>query len=766
MIFKKDIKLYGYDVVREASQDVMYINYLGAPYVPSISDSPLVMARTIDSLIESPNVSRLVFVQQRNYSHNFRQVSLLIEIGQLYVHLIKQEKVLEPTTLEPFRCKRHLPQRYDTMRYLILTLLKQDPIGCYVEAKRLLREEKIVVKKIPKSAKAEQTCEAHYIRLLTKIISLLENLTIIKTLKEGLLGHKVGERTLYKEIFRPEIVPNFTFTRLMSTFPPEAEIIEQYDIGPEHDRSTVTILKIPGRTKYIYHIMAPEFTLPENLQTLVNLARNVLLEHKPRAEEFVDPARIRTVFFNIARDLIRELAGTKKITLSYRKINKLATILVRHTIGFGLIEVLLQDDKIQDIMINAPPGIVPIFVRHQEFDECDTNIISSHEDAESWAAKFRMMSGRPLDEANPVLDTELIIGIARARVSIIQQPLSPYGLAYALRRHREKPWTLPLYIKNKMINPITAGVLSFLIDGSRTMLIAGTRSSGKTSMLGACMLEIMSRYRMIVIEGTMELPVVSFRDLGYDILRMKVREALARETTELSAAEGIRTSLRLGDSSLIVGEVRSEEALALYEAMRIGALANVVAGTIHGASPYGVFDRVVNDLKVPATSFKATDIILVCNPIKSPDGLHRWRRVLELAEVRKHWTTDPNTEKGFLDLLKYDVRKDELIATDDLINGESEVLKDIAGNVKGWAGSWDAVWDNILLRSKIKETIVKTSDKLKNPDILEAPWVLKSNNMFHEISDKVRKDIGIPKGKRVFKEWQDWFKKEIKKRKL
>lgn len=763
MMFKEGTQLYAYEVVREAGQDVMYVNYLGAAFVPSLADLPIVMARTIDYLIESPSVSRIVFVQQRNYSYDFHEVTMLNEIAQLYVHLIRQEKVLVASTLEPYKCKKHLAQRYDTMRYLILTLLKQDPLGCYVEAKRLLREEKIVAKDMPA---AEQTCENHYLRLLTKIVAMIENLTIVKEVKDRILGYKLGDRSLYIELFRPEIVPNFTFTRLMAEIPPEAEIVDEYEIGSEHDKSSVTILKVPNSTKYIYHLVAPEFTLNEDLQSLVNLARNVLLEHKPKAEEFTDPARIRQVFFNIARDLLQELSETKKVALSYRQLNKLATILVRHTIGFGLVEVLLQDERLQDIMVNSPVGAVPIFVRHQDYDECDTNIVPSQEDAESWAAKFRMMSGRPLDEANPVLDTELIIGNARARVAIIQQPLSPYGLAYALRRHREKPWTLPLYIKNKMLNPLAAGLLSFLIDGSRTLLIAGTRSSGKTSLLGACMLEIMSRYRVIVCEGTLELPVDSMRDLGYDILRMKVREALTRESAEFSAAEGIRTSLRLGDSSLIVGEVRSEEALSLYEAMRVGALANVVAGTIHGASPYGVFDRVVNDLKVPATSFKATDIIAIANPIKSPDGMHRWRRVLQLTEVRKHWSIDPATEHGFVDLMHYDVTKDELIATDDLLNGESEVLKDIAGQVKGWAGSWDAVWDNILLRSKIKQAIVEASVKAKDANLLEAPFCLKANNAFHEISDKVRQEIGIPQGKRVFKEWEVWLMHELKKKKL
>jgi hypothetical protein len=302
-----------------------------------------------------------------------------------------------------------------------------------------------------------------------------------------------------------------------------------------------------------------------------------------------------------------------------------------------------------------------------------------------------------------------------------------------------------------------------LIDGSRTILVAGTRSSGKTSLLGALMLEIMSKYRIITVEDTPELAVDTMRKLKYDILRMKVRSALVTTTTEVPADEGIRTSLRLGDSCLIVGEVRSQEARALYEAMRVGALANVVAGTIHGASPYGVFDRVVNDLNVPITSFKATDCIIVANPVKTPDGLHSIRRVLGLTEVRKHWTKDPLEEKGFVDLLSYNVEKDSLEATDDLINGDSEIIKDIAGGVSGWAGNWNAVYDNIMLRGKMKQELVNLSEKIKKPELLEAGFVVLSNTAFHQISDSIRGEIGLPLGNRVFPEWQKWCISAAKK---
>ncbi len=758
MQFKEGAKLYSYDVQREGGEDIVYINYLGAPYVPSLSDSPEIMERTVDVLIENPNVSRIVFVQQKNYNYDFNETSLLLEIAQLYVYLIKQEKILSQKKLITNH-EQFFSQRYNDI-FSFLFLLKRDPIAAYSELKRIIIEAKIFLEKIEDSSKMDQT---NYIYFLEKLFILLEKTKLIQSVLPYLDNYQKGSREIYHKIFRPDVIPNFTFTRLVSDLPKDAEIIDQYKIFREdYDVSLVTILRKKDEAKLVYHLVPPENSLSEDYNMLLNLARGVLIEHQPRAEEFTDTERTRQVFLNISKDLLRDLAQNKGIKLDYSDLNRLATILVRHTIGFGLIEVLLQDKKLQDISLNAPISLTKIFIRHQDYDECSTNILPSQEDVDSWAAKFRMISGRPLDEANPILDTQLEIGKIRARIAIIQRPLSPEGLAYAIRRHREEPWTLPLFIKNKMINPFAAGLLSFLIDGSRTLLIAGTRSSGKTSLLGSLMFEIIPKYRIIVIEDSLELPFDSLRKLNYDILRMKVRSALLKTTAEVSADDGIRTSLRLGDSCLIIGEVRSVEAKALYEAMRIGALANVVAGTIHGASPYGVFDRVVNDLEVPATSFKATDIICICNPIKSPDGLHSWKRVVQLSEVRKHWKQDPMQEKGFIDLLKYNVKKDELEASDDLVNGDSEVIKNIAANVKGWAGNWDAVYDNILLRAKIKKEIVEVAEKTGSLDILESEFNTLSNHIFHKISAEIHQEIGLPLSERVFPEWQKWLMQKVK----
>jgi flagellar protein FlaI len=762
MQFREGSKLYSYEVRREGGEDILYLNYLGAPYVPSLADYPRVMERTVDALIQNPNVSRIVFSQQKNYNYDFEETSMLLEIAHLYTYLIRQENILSQNKLIT-NCPQFFSQRYNEI-FSVLFLLKQDPVAAYAELKKIIIHNKIFLQKVGQQCSADQS---NYLTLLEKILKLIEGTKLIQKIMPYLDDYQKGDREIYYKLFNADVIPNFTFTRLISDLPEDSEIVDQYEISEgDYDKSLVTILRKKDEAKLIYHLNPPEHSLNEEHNMLLDLARNVLIEHQPRAEEFTDTERIRKVFFNVSKDLIGDLAQSRGIKLDYDEINKLSIILVRNTIGFGLVEVLLQDRRLQDISLNAPIPLTNIFVRHQDYDECSTNILPSQEDIDSWAAKFRMISGRPLDEANPILDTQLGIEKISARISVIQEPLSPDGLAYAIRRHREEPWTLPLFIKNRMLNPFTAGLLSFLIDGSRTLLIAGTRSSGKTSLLGSLMLEIIPKLRIIVIEDSLELPVDSLRKLKYDILRMKVRSALLKTTTEVSADDGIRASLRLGDSCLIIGEVRSVEAKALYEAMRVGALANVVAGTIHGASPYAVFDRVVNDLEVPSTSFKATDIIGVCNPIKSPDGLHSWKRFVQLSEVRKHWKNDPSLENGFVDLLNYNIEKDELEASDDLINGDSETIKEIASNVRGWAGNWDAIYDNILLRAKVKKEIVNIAEQTGNKNLLEAGFNTLANHYFHKISDDVTKEVGLPLSERVFPEWQKWLMQEVKKRSI
>ncbi len=755
-----------YEINREGQEIIIRINCESCPFFPSIEDNPRVMALVVDILAEAGSATKIILAQKRDYEYDYTQTLMLLEIAKLYRKLNRQKKTYN--LFEKEACRRYVEPRFAEIQDILFNHLKSDPVQAYMLLIRISERENQLIK--TKAISTEGIgCLQTYYRMIENTVGELQQSQLIQQSLPFLREYKLGDRTIYRKILSPSIKPNFMYTKLMAEFPSEGEELDSYTVND----TEVTIFKLPNKVQPLYHIIPPELKLDEDRYEILELARTGLEKFEPKKGEFTDPERIREVFYNISQDSLDHLAQAKGITLRSKELEQLSEILVRYTVGFGLIEVLLQDEKIQDVTINSPLGRNPVFIVHSEFDACATNIIPTFRESESWASKLRILSGRPLDEANPVLDTELTFPNARARIAAITSPLNPSGIAFALRRHRDKPWTLNLFAQQqkelhnikragaKYLTTLAAGLLGFLVDGSRTMLIAGTRSSGKTSLLGALMTELTRKGRIITIEDTLELAGEAMRDLGYNIQQLKVASALSKGTNEVSADEGIRTTLRMGDSSLIVGEIRSTEATALYEAMRVGALANLVAGTIHGDSPYGVFDRVVNDLKVPRTSFKATDIIVIAKPIKTVGGLYREKRVLQITEVRKHWEDDPLREQGFVDLMKYNPKTDQLEPTDELLSGDSEVVKSIAGTVKEWAGNWEAVWDNIKLRTNIKQELINASEKI--PEILEAEFTVTANDEFHRITEQIKEEVGYAEPEQVLKEFNKWLQKSIKK---
>ncbi len=744
-----------YEVVREDEDTIIKINYEDSFSVPSIEDNEHCMSRVIDILTQVKGATKIVFFQKRDYEYDYTQTRMLHEIASLYTRFIKEKKLFSLVNLGN---DSYGSKAYYEIQKIIFDKLKKDPVGAFVELVRIRRREKINLENT--SGKYQKDRIRKYLETLNEAINYFERTRLITIARPYLQGFKVGDREVYRQIFNPTIKPDFMHTRLMAAYPREGTEVDSYMVG----NTEIKIFDLPGNVQNLYHMTPPEFKLEEEEYEILDSARNILAEHQPEKSDFVNPERMREVFLNVGTDLITELASQRGYDFDDAKIKELAEILVRYTVGFGLIEVLLQDEEMQDISVNSPLGHVPIYIVHGTHGDCVTNILPAKSESESWASKLRLMSGRPLDEANQILDTELELPGASVRVSAITEPLDPTGLAFSFRKHRDKPWTLTLFLKNKTISPLAAGLISFLVDGTRSMLICGTRGSGKSSLLSSVMIEIMRRYRIITIEDTLELPTPAMRKLGFNIQPMKVASALAKGSNEMPADDGIRSTLRLGDSSLIVGEVRSTEAKALYEAMRVGAAANVVSGTIHGDSPFGIYDRVVNDIGVPKTSFKATDICIIVNPIKSADGLHRIRRVTQITEVRKDWEEDPNTEGGFVDLMKYNADTDTLEPTDELLNGNSEILKMIAANIKDFAGNWDALWENIETRARIKAEQANKAEEIGDDNILEAEFAIKCNDMFHKITEEVKRSTGKLEHEEIFAKWKDWFEKEIRKR--
>ena len=116
--------------------------------------------------------------------------------------------------------------------------------------------------------------------------------------------------------------------------------------------------------------------------------------------------------------------------------------------------------------------------------------------------------------------------------------------------------------------------------------------------------------------------------------------------------------------------------------------------------------------------------------------------------------------------MKYNGETDVLDVSDDLQNGESDVLKAIASNIPEFARSWDALWDNIVLRGEVRKRIIDYAEKYNDDDLLEAEFVIKSNDRFHNIIDEVRNSSGELNNQKILNIWETWIKRECEKRKL
>ncbi|MEW5761229.1 MAG: type II/IV secretion system ATPase subunit, partial [Candidatus Thermoplasmatota archaeon] len=564
---------------------------------------------------------------------------------------------------------------------------------------------------------------------------------IKKTLKRGI------SRILDKN---QRIRPGFSYSWVVPTPPEDAEKLMDYAVGD----SKVTLYRLPNETETLYHLTPFEYKLPIEQMAIIDLAKNDLLEHHPRAIQFSRPEQARNYVLKQGIKLISELAGkygvkvgeTRAAEIAY--INKLAEILARYTAGFGISEIFLLDPYIQDIYIDAPASENYVYVTiggladPRIYGKCITNVCLGGGDAESLLSRFRYESGRPFSEARPYLECDL--DAYNVRVTVIGRPLSPDGIAIALRRHSTDPWTLLKLISARSLTPLAAGLISFFIDGRSTILVAGSRGAGKTSLVGAIMLEFPQSQRILTIEDTLELPCQQMQKLGYKLQSMLVQSSLGG-LGEMTPDEALRLSLRLGESAIVLGEVRGQEARTLYEAMRAGTAGSSVLGTIHGNSAKAVYERVVHDMGIPPMAFTATDIIIIAG-LRRPAGMQKqMRRTTEITEVLKE------EEIGFQEILSYDERVDALVER-NLRN--SPKIRAIANL---WGLTMDEAIRNIEVRAKIRDRMVQFSISNNNPSILSAKWVSASNNAFWQAVERRGKNYNL-----VMQDWEDWFQKSIR----
>jgi type IV secretory pathway ATPase VirB11/archaellum biosynthesis ATPase len=727
----------------EGGKRVLVIDYRNKPYGADIVAYPLAMRNVIERL-EEAEADEVVLSEYYERIYNEDQTRMLKGIADL-ANRLEAEAVWSPSKLGKTSDSKILSERHNKI-LIIINLLYEDPFRAYMELISTVKAELAKARELAGDAAAD---EEAYLANLKFIKDLMDATELIQRTKKYIseLGEIPADRSIYHSLFEVAIKPAFIGSRIFFSGTESLELINQYEVLT----SKVFIYRHPEKVEYLYYLQPPEYDLAPEKYFLLEKTKEVVASHRPGSVSFMDIGQARRYFRKIYSATIADIANKNGIELSSEEREELSQIVSRYTIGYGILEILLSDRQITDVYVDSPLGSRPIYLVHSKYGQCQTNVVYSEEEAKSLVSRFRALSGRPFDEAHPILDFDL--PDMETRIATIGKPLALDGTAFAFRLHKTTPWTLPQFVDQKMFSPFYAGLLSFFVDAQASMLIVGSRGSGKTSMLQAMMLEIPQNLRIIVQEDTQELPIPALKKLNFNIQRLKTRPPLgAQSEAEVSAEDALRTALRLGDSVLIVGEVRSTEARALYEAMRVGAVGNVVMGTIHGESAYSIWDRVVNDLGVPTTSFKATDFAIVSAPIRFQGSLKRSRRLLEVTEVKKEWNEDPLREDGFLQWATFDANKDAMDFFKDKLAGSEWLEK-----IKRTRGLSDEdIWDEINARARAKGLLVEMRNKYKVPDILEAPNTVRAHIKYLLLEEKQREESGGVDYGRLLSEYEEW----------
>ena len=320
----------------------------------------------------------------------------------------------------------------------------------------------------------------------------------------------------------------------------------------------------------------------------------------------------------INKDVIHELIT--KNTTNHKILNKLL-----HDIqGYGKIDDMINDDDLEEIMIIGSKK--PVYVYHREKGMMLTNIKLNNMEIRQIIDKIVNNIQRKINKQSPILDARLDDG---SRVNATIPPITADGPTLTIRKFRKNPYTIFDLINKNTLTLNLAAFLWIVIEGLHirpsNIIIAGGTGCGKTTTLNTISSFIPQHERIITIEDTLELQIPHKH-----IIRTETKPPNIENKGEITMDLLLKNSLRQRPDRIIIGEVRSNEAITLLTALNTG---HSGMGTLHANSTYETITRLTNPpMSVPNIMIKSIDFIIMQKRIYHPKyGIIR--RITDVAEV-------------------------------------------------------------------------------------------------------------------------------------
>jgi len=362
-------------------------------------------------------------------------------------------------------------------------------------------------------------------------------------------------------------------------------------------------------------------TSPEFQQLKVNLHRTVLdrlnLESIQQMER---EAAVQGI-----RSLITDLMNQQTTPLSTTERRLIIDEILNEIFGLGPLEPLLADTSINDILVNT---FDQVFVERD--GRLERSSVTFKDDNHLMQIIDRIVSrvGRRIDESSPMVDARLPDG---SRVNAIIPPLSIDGPHLSIRKFRKDALSGEDLLRYGSLTASILELLSGCVKSRLNVLISGGTGAGKTTLLNVLSSFIPSTERIVTIEDSAEL------QLRQDhVVRLETRPPNIEGEGQITQRQLVINSLRMRPDRIVVGEVRSGEAIDMLQAMNTGHDGSLT--TIHANTPRDALARLetmvaMAGFQLPPRAVKeqiASAVNVVVQVARHSDGT---RRVTSLSEI-------------------------------------------------------------------------------------------------------------------------------------
>lgn len=362
-------------------------------------------------------------------------------------------------------------------------------------------------------------------------------------------------------------------------------------------------------------------------------ARDTFSELKNRVQKKViaelDPRMDLSLTAEV-RDVIEQMFSTvlaeENAILSRTERNVLLEQIVAEIMGLGPLEPLLNDETITEIMVN---GASKIYVEREGKIEKTSYSFESDEHVMRIVDRIVAPLGRRVDESQPYVDARLPDG---SRVNVIIPPLAIQGPIITIRLFSKVPYSMEDLIGFGTVTPEIAEFLEICVKARLNVLISGGTGSGKTTTLNVLSGYIPNDERILTIENAAELQLQQEH-----VISLESRMPNIEGKGEVTIRELVVNSLRMRPDRIVVGEVRSGEALDMLQAMNTGHDGSLT--TCHSNSPRDTLARLETMVLMAGTDLPhraireqiSAALHLVVHQERLRDGS---RRLVSITEVQ------------------------------------------------------------------------------------------------------------------------------------